>query len=400
MKRRLWEQADFQCSIIGTCLSLSELKRIIRRLAMPLDQNLSEFVIHATFVNLCKHAGREAKAVEKLLNAKYGGVVKRFAKARDDFAIRALWHEARENGDIPGPYWAVLSNPHTSEGLRNEIFGEVHMLSHLVGASNRADIQRLGRLQHDHDALSLKHAAMRTQLSARIRDLERDNHEKKQQIMVMAKELERLRQNAKVLAAPVLTEENSALQHSLTLQAGVVEELEGAVRTLRQRLGEAEQRLERASMELDGKSAEIACLEKELVRRMSAPECPGCAEACAEAGTTQCPGPLLCGKRILYVGGRTNLVRHYRELVERLGGEFVHHDGGVEESRRLLPRLVNAVDAVICPLDCVSHDACLRVKALCGHDLKPLKLLPSSGLSSLVRCLAELGASHTNAEAM
>ena len=83
-----------------------------------------------------------------------------------------------------------------------------------------------------------------------------------------------------------------------------------------------------------------------------------------------------------------------------LGGEFVHHDGGVEESRRLLPRLVNAVDAVVCPLDCVSHDACLCVKALCGHDLKPLKLLPSSGLSSLVRCLTELAADQGGREVM
>lgn len=399
MRRRLWDQTDFQCSIIGTCLSLSELKRIIRRLDLPLDQNLSEFAIHATFVNLCRHGGREARAVEKLLHAKYSGAVRKFSKARDDAAIRALWQEALDNGDIPGPYWGVLCNPYASEGLRNEIFGEIHMLSHLVGASNRADIKRLTRLQADRDALALKHAALRAQLGARIRDLEQENLEKKLQIQSMAKELERLRQNSTTFASPLLAQENDALRRSLALQTEFVGELEERTRNLAQRLDEAGLRQERLTAELATRDREIETLEQELLRRMPT-DCAHCEGACQQAGTGECPGPLLCGKRILYVGGRTNLVRHYRELVERQGGEFVHHDGGVEESRKLLPKLVSAVDAVICPLDCISHDACLRVKALCGHDLKPLRLLPSSGLSSLVRCLADLGSGGAGMEVM
>lgn len=400
MRRRLWEQDDFHCSILGTCLSLSDLKRIMRRLEVPLDPSQPEFVIHATFVNLSKHNGREARAVEKLLNTKYSGAVRKFSKARDDGALRALWREARENGDIPGPYWGVLSNPHATDALRSEIFGEVHMLSHLVGSSNRVDLKRLAKLREEFDELALKHASMRGHLGGRIRELEEDNHEKKQRIMALAKELEWQRQHAKQHGSKELAAENAALQHALSVQNVTMQEMEEARRGLERRLADAEARLEQSEMLLAGKSAEIECLEREFMRLMPKDDCPDCPDACAKAGTAACPGPQLCGRRILYVGGRTNLVRHYRELVERLGGTFVHHDGGVEESRRILPRLVNAVDAVICPLDCVSHDACLRVKALCGHDLKPLKLLSSSGLSSLVRCLNELASGTETTEVM
>lgn len=406
MKRRLWEQSDYHCSIIGTCLGFADLRRIIRKLDLPLDPGLPEFVIHATFVNLCKHGGREAKAVEKLLNAKHAGAVRRFAKARDDEALRALWRESRENGDVPGPYWGLLCNPHATEELRNEIFGEVHMLSHLVGATNRADIKRLRQAELDLDELSLRHSAMRSQLGGRIRELERDNEDKKQLIRGMAKELEKYRQSAKLMGTPALREENASLQHAMSLQAQRIEELEALNRSLEQRERTFAQGLERALEQAEARAAEISYLETELARLAALPSCatcatcPTCADGCDMAGTSDCPGPYLCGKRILYVGGRANLVRHYRDLVERHGGEFVHHDGGVEESRKMLPKLVGAVDAVVCPLDCVSHDACLRVKALCGHGLKPLKLLPSSGLSSLARCLSELGAQPSGGSLM
>ena len=48
--------------------------------------------------------------------------------------------------------------------------------------------------------------------------------------------------------------------------------------------------------------------------------------------------------------------------------------------------------AVVCPVDCVSHEACSLVKQACKGCLKPLILARSSGLSSLARSLAELGA--------
>lgn len=97
--------------------------------------------------------------------------------------------------------------------------------------------------------------------------------------------------------------------------------------------------------------------------------------------------PHLFGRKILYVGGRSNLVRHYKALVERHGGEFIHHDGGLESSLETLKNGMVSADAVICPIDCVSHSACQSVKQTCKHLDKPFIPLRSAGLSSFARSI-------------
>jgi hypothetical protein len=59
-------------------------------------------------------------------------------------------------GEIPGAYWATLTHAQTTQALVREAFGEVHMLSHLVGAANRADIRRLCILEAEKAALEEK----------------------------------------------------------------------------------------------------------------------------------------------------------------------------------------------------------------------------------------------------
>ena len=47
------------------------------------------------------------------------------------------WAEARCAGGIPGAYWAVLTHPDTGHAGLRRAFGDVLMLSYLVGAANR-----------------------------------------------------------------------------------------------------------------------------------------------------------------------------------------------------------------------------------------------------------------------
>lgn len=115
-------------------------------------------------------------------------------------------------------------------------------------------------------------------------------------------------------------------------------------------------------------------------------------------GEAPCPladdGFRLAGKRVLYVGGRCSLVAHYKDVAAVFGCRLLHHDGGREQSVHRLRNLLGAVDAVVCPLDCVSHNACLHIKQACKDCLKPLVLPRSSGLSSLARSLAALDAAN------
>jgi hypothetical protein len=72
-------------------------------------------------------------------------------------------------------------------------------------------------------------------------------------------------------------------------------------------------------------------------------------------------------------------------LVERRGARFLHHDGGLEESLDAVTRGLCSVDAVVCPIDCVSHAACSKVKKACKRLGKQFTVLRSSGLSSFAR---------------
>ena len=92
----------------------------------------------------------------------------------------------------------------------------------------------------------------------------------------------------------------------------------------------------------------------------------------------------LCGRRVAYVGGRSGIVGHFRRLVERLNGHFIHHDGGIEDHEGQLGRVLGQADLVLCPVDCVSHRACLRAKRFCKRTAKPFVPLRSAGLSSFV----------------
>ena len=76
--------------------------------------------------------------------------------------------------------------------------------------------------------------------------------------------------------------------------------------------------------------------------------------------------------------------------MEQCGGRFLHHDGGKEASRTLLPKMLTTADAVLCPIDCVSHDACNCDQKMCKRFQKPFVLMRSAGLSSLAKGLSEI----------
>ena len=73
-----------------------------------------------------------------------------------------------KQGDIPGAYWAALTHPATTQDIVSRIFAGVHMLSHVVGTANRADIRRLRQLEADNVLLSGKCGAPATPAARRF----------------------------------------------------------------------------------------------------------------------------------------------------------------------------------------------------------------------------------------
>ncbi|MDH4414462.1 MAG: DUF2325 domain-containing protein [Rhizobium sp.] len=95
-------------------------------------------------------------------------------------------------------------------------------------------------------------------------------------------------------------------------------------------------------------------------------------------------------RSFLYVGGRDCQVAHLRQIATSHGAELIHHDGGLREAVSRIDTVLPSVDCVFCPIDCISHDACLRVKSGCKKFGKTFIPLRNGSKSSLERALQTL----------
>src|SRR5262245_4529740 len=162
-RTRIWElSSHLHCSIVGTCLSTRELRQVLAKADMM--EGETEHDLHGQGVRLASLRDSRGKLLHKALDKRHRTLIGRFAPAATVADVRALWRAAVAQGEIPGAYWAALTHPAADNALVREIFGEVHMLSHLVGAANRADIRRLSELEADNGRLREKLARQQEHL--------------------------------------------------------------------------------------------------------------------------------------------------------------------------------------------------------------------------------------------
>jgi hypothetical protein len=109
------------------------------------------------------------------------------------------------------------------------------------------------------------------------------------------------------------------------------------------------------------------------------------------------PTAALDVRSFLYVGGRDCQVAHLRQIASDYGADMIHHDGGLREAVSRIDSVLPSVDCVFCPIDCISHDACLRVKTGCKKFGKTFVPLRNGSKSSLERALADIKAARPRA---
>src|SRR5260370_15747490 len=144
----IWDMHhSMHCSIIGTSLSTSEIRRMLIKLGVHGAESASDHDLHKQGVTLAGQVQGGGKFIQKAMDGRHEAAIKQFAKAQDEGALRLLWNDGVRRGDIPGAYWAVLSHPAATDAIMRKTFGDVHMLSHLLGAPHRADIRRLCHLE-------------------------------------------------------------------------------------------------------------------------------------------------------------------------------------------------------------------------------------------------------------
>ncbi len=381
-RRRLWElHKSLHCSIIGTCLSTTELRKLLTRAGIRTEDK-SDHELHGQGVSLSAQSDSAGKLLNKLLDERHNLSVKKYGRAKTEEEVRKQWLEDVKAGDIPGAYWATMTHPETTESLQRQAFGHVHMLSHLVGAANRADIRQLQKLQEENSQLRKKSERQQASFHAEI--TRRDTTIQELQ-NALAKKLTSGRM------------EPSAAQEDERSYQKLVTELERqADASLRRRLS-AEDRLAKTKEELETSKHTSIMLERKLddvVAELTALhrvlENQDLAQAPSFANAT------LKDTTILYVGGRPNQIPHIRDITETRGGKFLHHDGGVEDNELLLGSLVAKANIVVFPVDCVSHKAMTLVKKSCRSSDTRYLPLRSSAASTFFASLERFPPSAPN----
>lgn len=90
LRRNIWDHADYQCPILGTCLTCEDLRAVAGKVGLDLSAGAGNFDVHTLFVGLCKRPDRPARAVQKLLDRRHRRALRLFLKARDDEEAWAL----------------------------------------------------------------------------------------------------------------------------------------------------------------------------------------------------------------------------------------------------------------------------------------------------------------------
>lgn len=366
------------CSILGTCLSTAELRKLM---AGHIDvQGRNDLDVHHEGVAGASASGAVARALNKALDRRHAAALQRFARARDEAALAALWDDALRSGEIPGAYWALMTHRRATPALRQRAFGDVHMLSHLVGASNRADIRRLVALERDNAELKERLESQQARHAELLAERERGAAERERQAQQIAQ--------LELRPPPTPQQEGAsatiaALNAAVALQAERRERAEtalGAAAADNDRL-----RLARthALQRADELARELAAAEGQLRAALGNDGDAGAAESALRR--------VLGGRRLLYVGGRPSSATAIGNLVRRHGGAYQRHDGGIEDRKGLLAPALAWAELVVFPVDCIDHDSAQALKRACLRQGRRFVPLRSAGVASFVAGLVDGG---------
>jgi hypothetical protein len=374
--------SHFHCSVIGTCLSTNELRKLVPKFTDLDRQHATDLEIHHAAVELAIEGGAGAKALQKALDARYSGAVRRFDAAKDPEALLALWKDSLKSGDIPPAYWALMTHPEAVMSVRQAAFGDLHMLSHLVGAANRADIRRLVALEEENAALKDKIERQQDKLH----ELTTERDATLRQLSAQVAELSAKAERKLDVSEAGLESEVQALREAL-----VARDERLAIHTSRRETAEQRaldeqrhahslsQRLDDTIAMLNVVQAECNALEQALVAQGS------------DAGSKADDLASLNGKRVVYVGGRPGSNAALRQLVESAGGDFVVHDGGIEDRKGMFAAALPRADIVVFPVDCIDHDSMNLLKRVCDRHQVDYHPLRTASVASFVELMTRLG---------
>ncbi|MGF6275000.1 hypothetical protein ABIB38_003397 [Massilia sp. UYP11] len=365
-RRRVWELSHAcHCPLVGVGLPLGGLRKLVEKVTGGKVLH-DDYDIHVGTVSECAMRTPLADAVQKELERRYAQHVQRFRAAKTTGEVGAMWDAAVAAGDVAGAFWAGLSHPRCTTALEEKMCRDIHMVQHQAGACARADINKFNAVLADNARLERDMVRLQERCNALAHD--------------KALESERLDNQLRAARAATIARDGDvqALRAELARLQASIPDLE-----TRERLAERVAQMEAREQALRAQLAEL-----KAVRAPAPAQEAGSAPEPVQAAPVATP-VRLDNRSVLCVGGRSSSVPVYRTMIERVGAQFAHHDGGLEDSSSRLDASLAAADLVICQTGCISHSAYWRVKDHCKRHGKRCVFVDNPSASSLVRGLQE-----------
>jgi Uncharacterized protein conserved in bacteria (DUF2325) len=376
--------SHLHCSIIGTCLSTSELRKLLPKFTLLDRHSATDLEIHHSAVELAIEGGAGCKALQKALDTRYAVALRKFEAAKDPETLEKLWEEALKSGDIPPAYWAVMTHAQATLSVRQAAFGELHMLSHLVGAANRADIRRLIALEEENAALKEKVERQQSRLHEMSAQRDATIRELNEQLVTASAQPRRVSDmdpsefQAEVTA---LREALAARDDRLAIHTSRREAAEQRALDEQNHALALSKRLDDALATLTAVQAECSALEQAMMVSTNSTD---------STASQQTSLSKLSGKRVVYVGGRPGSNAVLRQIVESAGGDFVVHDGGIENRKGAFAAALPKADIVVFPVDCVDHDSMNLLKRVCDRHQVDYHPVRTASVASFVELMVRL----------
>ncbi len=383
-RRRLWDlDHHCHCPLVGVSLPIDTLRRLVNK-ALGGSAVANDYEVHAGAVSEAARRCKLSELMQAELDARYAREIQTFKAAKNALALAELWIKYLKAGDVAGAFWAALSHPRCDVPLQEAMCKDLHMFQHQAGAGVRLEMARFNALAEENAVLGRELGKVQERITRVIAqktaDMERLQSEllqaraesiaKDSRMAFMAQDLEALQATIPQL------EERQRLQKRLDQVTQRQQELEAHNADLRRRLAVAER-----------VASERAVVERSAAESVAVQD--------VQAVVVQ-----LHQKVVLCVGGRSGNIANYRDVVERVGGKFAHHDGGVEDNASVLDANLAAADLVICQTGCISHNAYWRVKDFCKRTGKRCVFVENPSASSLERGLVQMALAKPVADAV
>jgi hypothetical protein len=290
-----------------------------------------------------------SEALQKRLDERHALAVARLGRLRDAEAVQAAWARALDDDDMPASLWALLTHPLGDRletaalyDARTWVFAHGRRSVALNDTQAQAAVREQAARQQADD-LRMRLAAQQQQAAESLRRLQAE-------IARLNGELARCRPSARDTALPALAAGPGDVQEPRPVPAVTT----GTLTTPAQ------------------------------------PATPATPVSLRSGPPGPASQPITVhGRRVLCVGGIQHAVARYRGRIEKLGGHFEHHDGGLEDSVQALEGRLGRAELVICQAACINHEAYHRVKRHCERTGTPCVYLDRPSLSRLDRALAQ-----------